>query len=485
MIDVETSGSPGWWLARLHLELYGRRPAPARRYGYAPAAYPNESRADRLERLWAYFVGNPPLPVGAENAKPLFESVIRKARANYAAVVVEAVLNKMRFLGIRSAADGDVAGDDLAREIAKANEFKILTQDVHSWMLAMGDGYVIVGPAERDDESPLPVVTAEDPRRFVTAHDPARPAKVIAAMKVYRDDDQARDYAHVFTPGRCDVFFREGGPSISGRIQARSWFLDEAGSGTYVQEAAQNLIPVTRFHNRYGMGEFESNTDVLDRINDTILRRMVIVTLQAFRQRAIMADLPDKDPDTGELIDYDKIFSADPGALWRLPETAKLWESGQADITPILTSVRDDVKELASCTATPLHMFNPESAQGSAEGASLAREGGTNKAEDRRDRADPRWLRVHRHMFLFSDEPARAGQAMSTMWAPMERFSLADRGSAAAQAVTSLPVETIWTDIWQVEPERIPELHRQRADDLLMAQANAPVPVPAPVPAGG
>jgi hypothetical protein len=82
--------------------------------------------------------------------------------------------------------------------------------------------------------------------------------------------------------------------------------------------------------NRNGVGEFEPHLDVLDRINHMILQRMVIATMQAFRQRAIKGDtedMPDKDPETGEEIDYDDIFAADPGALWRLPKVRDMWES--------------------------------------------------------------------------------------------------------------------------------------------------------------
>ena len=44
-----------------------------------------------------------------------------------------------------------------------------------------------------------------------------------------------------------------------------------------------------------------------------MLQRMTIATIQAFKQRAFKG-LPKTDPDTGEEIDYDSIFTADPGA---------------------------------------------------------------------------------------------------------------------------------------------------------------------------
>src|SRR5690606_14672608 len=152
-----------------------------------------------------------------------------------------------------------------------------------------------------------------------------------------------------------------------------------------------------------GRGEFERHLAILDRINYTILSRLEIATLQAFRQRAIKGDLPRKDAQ-GNLIDYDDIFSADPGALWMVPATADIWESGQVDLGPIRSAVRDDVQDLAAVTRTPLFYLTPEATNGSAEGASLAREGLVFKAADRLAETTAPWARVMQLAFLFEGD---------------------------------------------------------------------------------
>jgi hypothetical protein len=50
--------------------------------------------------------------------------------------------------------------------------------------------------------------------------------------------------------------------------------------------------------------EFEPFIPLLDRINQQILQRMTIATIEAFKQRAFKG-LPQKDPSTGADIDYD------------------------------------------------------------------------------------------------------------------------------------------------------------------------------------
>src|SRR4029453_13439111 len=128
------------------------------------------------------------------------------------------------------------------------------------------------------------------------------------------------------------------------------------------------------FKNKYGLGEFEIHLDLLDRINKLILDRMVIATMQAFRQRGVKGrplGYPDDPPQAGELIDYSQVFTADPAAMWMLPQVAEMWESGVVDLTPILNAVKHDLEHLASVTRTPMHMLSPAGINQSAEGASL------------------------------------------------------------------------------------------------------------------
>jgi hypothetical protein len=92
---------------------------------------------------------------------------------------------------------------------------------------------------------------------------------------------------------------------------------------TTPQELPAPVVPVVRSRTGHGpctahaRASSRPHLPILDRINYTILNRLEIATLQAFRQRAIKG-VPDKDAEGNE-IDYDDIFSADPGALWQLP----------------------------------------------------------------------------------------------------------------------------------------------------------------------
>lgn len=324
------------------------------------------------------------------------------ARLNLAEMIVRAPRYRMAVTSVRTAADSDETGDEMAWRLWRRAGLEVSSADVHRNMLIAGDAYVITGVV--DDEL---AITAEDPRQVVTMHDPVRQSKVTSALKLFHDADSERDLAFLYLPGRVHVAYRARRSTIALTLRPRfssgwEWDTERGGADGLELPGLPDVVPVTRFRNESGVSEFEHHTDLLDRINHMILQRMVIATLQAFKQRGIIVsseDMPSTDPDTGETINYDEVFTADPGALWKLPETAKMWESGQVDLTPILSSVKADIQHLAAVTFTPLAMLSPEGQNQSAEGATFAREGLTSKVDDRKLRCTQAWSQVISYAF--------------------------------------------------------------------------------------
>lgn len=456
--DVDTPQSPGWWFKNLAQEQRNRR--------------------KRLDDLWDRFQGNPPLPELSNTTATLaqqrmWEAFQRKSRTNYAELVAGAVAERMTLFGFRTGADGDENGDPRAREYWRANDLPVESADVHEMFLVMGDSYTIVGPPEPG--SKVPVITGEDPREVITAHDPVRQSRVRAALKWYYDPETEQDVAYVYLPGergqrgRAYIARRTAGgkSTVLGktfRLAPKAWTWDD-------EPVLYNTsrVPVTRMRNRRGVGEFENHVDLLDRINHMLLQRMVIATLQAFRQRAVKG-VPVKDPKTGKDIDYTDVFTADPGALWLLPATAELWESGQVDLGPILNAVRDDVRDLAAVTRTQLTYLSPDAANQTAEGASAQREGAVFRTEDRMTRAGACWASTMSLAFEMAGDTARAELAqIEPLWKPVERFSLSERYSANVQAKTGdVPWRTRMTDILGFSPDQVARMELERATDLFL-----------------
>lgn len=421
-------------------------------------------RHELLDTLWSYFVGNPPLPQVAEEYEEVFREEIRKARSNYAPMSIAAMLDRMELQAISTNQDNDANGDDLASQIMDESGFAAVFKELLGFMFAMSESYGMVVPGD-----PYPTVHAIDPRRCVGLPDPINPVRLAAALVKEWDPIRKVERAYLFLPGE-------------------KWTLEMGAVGqwelaSHVPELIEGIdhlggIPVVRFPNANGLGEYEPHIDLLDRINDTTLQRIVLTKYQAFRQRAVKIDDPDDEDEDGEEakadpIDWSAVFRADPGSLWKVPKDTEFWESSQADLTPIITAKRDDVKEFAAVTSTPLHLITPDAANGSAEGAGLMREAATSKVRDRRARVTPPLKLLWRIVFAFAGSPDRT--MLRLHWGPIEFRTLAEKASASAQASTSLSLERILTDIWELSPQEAGIVIQQRiADALLQGQATAP-----------
>jgi len=480
-IDIETPESPGWWLARLDRKRQANLP--------------------RLERLDRYHRGDPPLPEGAASARSAYQSFQRKARLNLAELIVGSLRERQKVRAIRTAVRGDEFGDKLAWQLYRANGLEVEFADVLENMLALGDSYMMVGidPEVTTDTPTIQdvIITGEDPRQVVTIHDPVRQSRVLAGAKLFYDPEQGREYAYLQVrgghlvggepgdPARVFVAFRERkSASKQVRFSASAWQWDAEQGGAEGLPLPSSDVGIVRFRNRRGVGEFEPHIDVLDRINHMILQRMVIATMQAFKQRAVKGDLdshyPADYPDEalrGKKIDYDEIFESDPGALWLLPAAAEIWESGQADIQGILSAVTDDLKHLAAVTRRPMSIFAPDNQ--SAAGADLTSDGLIFATEDRNMRAGQALAQVIYLGFLFVGDEERAKlEDVEVDWMPVARHSLSGKGSAAQQArAAGMSPRGILEHVWQMTPAQIArELADQAAAQMQAAALAEPAP---------
>src|SRR5881398_1122456 len=118
------------------------------------------ARLQRLEALEAWYRGDPPLPEGASAARSAFRAFQRFARSNFAALIVEALRERMRQRGIRTSADSDDTGDAEAWRLWRSMRGPSVASEVHRMMGKFGCAYAIVG----EPVGGVPVLTAEDPR---------------------------------------------------------------------------------------------------------------------------------------------------------------------------------------------------------------------------------------------------------------------------------------------------------------------------------
>lgn len=454
---VPDPGTADWWVARLLPRL--------------------AAQADAADWLDTYYRGEQGIPVASSRAvRDAYRRLMAIARTNFAELIVEAVRERMVVTGFRTGADQDPTGDAEAWRMWQANGLDADADMVHRAQLSMRAAYVIVG---KDPDTGDVVITPEDPRQVYAELDPIRRRRVRAAIKVFYDDHAELDRLYLYLPGEVWSASRQNpGPvlvddgPVPVTLTAEGWIWDPNTPGT-VEVAT---VPVVPFLNRPDLfstpvGQFENHIALLDRINYTILSRLEIATLQAFRQRAVKG-LPVLD-EHGVEIDYEDIFAADPGALWQLPEAAELWESGQVDLGPLRSAIRDDVEHLAAVTRVPVHYLEPVNE--SAQGVEAKREGLLFLVGDRLKGAGESWEQTMALAFALAGDKARASRPdMEILWADPQRWTLSERADAAAKATAGgLTWRATMERVWQFSPQEIDRMAAERAAETLRAAALA------------
>lgn len=497
-IDVSTPGTPGYRLQRLARKL--------------------EDRQRKLEPIWQRYENTAPLPRTLKDAPETARKFFEAARTGYAETVVRAVKYPLRLQSFSTAADQSGDGDNAAHLLAKRSGMLVEVDDVHRVALVGGNGYAIVA---MDPVTKQPYYTAEDPRQCITIHDPIRQSVVTEALKAFHHPDDQRDYFYLYTrevpetrnadgetvpgePAKVRRAYRERQNKTVApgalRFSAASMDWDPTYGGEEgidLPAEYRGMVPVFRYRNEEGVGEFERHLGLLNRIDHMVLQGMVIATMQAFKQRAIKADpedMPEEDED-GKTIDYDEVLKAGPDALWQLPATAEIWESGNVDLTPVWTGLDRFERQFSAVTFTPLAVFSPDGQNQSAEGASFAREGRTFKVEDRQDRFGAVHAQALSLLFALSDDSEREPvESIECQWRPAERYSLSEKGDALVKYQSGgVPWRTRMIEVGQFSPAQVTQMETERASDAMLygpepeAPPTTPQPpadVPAPAGAG-
>lgn len=450
LTETTVPGSDDWWLMRLATDLGNGMP--------------------RLHELRSYRDGTSAVPDGASmQMRTAYQRFVNMSRLNFAAPIVGAVTSRLRPTGFRTAAAGDDDGDRQAMSTWTGSHMGSQSRDLFDDLATYGAGFVVnVRDGGLRKMSPWDTITDASLARpwqadagLVAGFDPVDQVNV---LELYRPGYSRR----AILPSRTSVIPSNGSAWYPGR--GWEWAEDPQPVVDVDGQHLPDKMLVNRLDAQHGMGQFEAHTDALDRINHTVLQRLTIVAMQAFRQRAVKGNLPKvyppDHPQAGQQIDYDKIFEAGPAALWMLPADADIWESAVTDIQSILNSVKEDLRNLAASSFTPLYVLSPDAAAGSAEGASLAREMLVFKVEDLIDRASDQLGQTMATSFALQGDSVRADASqLETIWQPADRVSINERANAASQAVTSMSKRMIQEKIYQLSPAELQRERQYEADE--------------------
>lgn len=447
-VDTITPGSPGWWLRTLNARLTARR-----------------SKFDLLDR---YDTGEHPLPEGDERCREMFRLFQRKARSNYTGLVVESTLERMHITGFRTGGDSTTAVDKEAWRIWQANHLDADSDLVHRSMLVMSHAYVIVGANSQDTATPI--ITPEDPRQVIVDVSPVDRRTVRAGLKTYTDDTVGGQVAVVYLPESIHYFVRKG----------VGW---EILKDPVVNDLGE--VPVVRFQNRprltvdrgnvvfdspgvvdEAMSEFAGIIDIQDRVNDTLLNRLVIAKIQAYRQRWAKG-LATEDED-GNPLDLPFVPGVD--LLWAVEDGDVEFGSFEAsDLAPMLKAVEADVRDLAAISRTPPHYLLGEIVNASGDALKAAETGLVAKVVERQRHASESWERVMALAGKYAGHGALQEADTETLWKDPESRTMAELADAAVKKMAAgVPWRQRMEDMGY-SPPQIQRMEVERAKEMLMA----------------
>lgn len=430
----------------------------------------------RIATLRSYVDGNAPMPEMSENTREAWIKFQRKSRTNWGLLITEAVVSRIIPNGVTVGGSIDSPLAKQAQAIFARNRLVSVFRDWVRFGCTFRESYLTVWT----DDDGKALIAADSPESMRVSVDPLQPWKVRAAVRWWRDVDAERDEAIVWMYGQRQKFYRDIGENstkdagLPVRLNEGQWTADGE------PENVDGAPPVVIYNNPGHAGEFELHTDVIDRVNHGILERLTTSAMQAYRQRWLKKEkgvtLPEKDH-KGNVIDYGKLFEPAPGIIWDLPAGVDLGESSTTDISGMLAGSKDDIRQLASVTRTPLSWLMPDGANQTAEGANEARDGHVFKCGERLEEAE---VGIEEALTLaLKTEGAELSDrdVVDVRFKPVDRVTLSEMYAAAAaasQAGESWP--SIARNILGYSPEQIAQDNIDRAQEKLTALSFAPSP---------
>lgn len=339
-------GTPDWWLDRLYKRLRDRQ-------------------GDITE--WdAWYSGEHPAPLGYEKATQMLQRLLETVGANFLALLSDAATERQHVEGFKVAG---VINDDVWA-IWQGNNFDSASEQVFTEKSALSSAYVLVDP--NPNAAGYPTLTPEHPSQCIVENYPGSQVRA-AGLKVWQDDlgDKPVVRAMVYLP---DAVYAYAAPtqqwSAALALKPR-WELQGSLSGA--NPLAE--VPLVPFYNRPRMlrdprPEFHQAIPVQRRINKTLLDRMVMQEMGAFKAKwATGLEIP-IDPETQQPVEpfraaVDRMFVNENAA-------GEFGQFDAEDIRQMLAAVEADVKHSAAIVPTPPDYLLGEMTNISAEGLKAA-----------------------------------------------------------------------------------------------------------------
>jgi hypothetical protein len=425
----------------------------------------------RMGKLTQYRDGDALLPENAWDAgtRESYMRWLRRSRLHVVETIRDARTNRQRPIGFRTGAVGDEAGDLAAWKHWKRNRMKVQSRQFFNDTADFGSAYLLTMPAPDG-----PLWNVRNGWTTITEPDGMRPWLTAAGITVGYDAIAGAEVIILHRPGYYRVAYRPTKvPSLPQNgtrwHPGQGW---EWASGPIRTASADALLQRNKTVD--GFGVYEKHLDSVDRINEITLITLTLLVMQAFRQRGIKGNLPERYPEghpqAGEEIDYNELFKAGPAALWLLPMDADVWESNPVDITPIYTFRRDELKTLMSATHTPQDIFDGESGNQSAMGSQISREPLIHAVQAMNDQAEVALTQGMAQAFEIDGDAIRADVTeLEVIWGKISPATLQEKAEAVAKMGGKPSQRYINSEVLEMSPAQQRQDEQDRTTEMFQA----------------
>lgn len=454
--------TPEQWRDKLLVDLRGRRAV--------------------IDLNYRYYRGDHPLPWAPAEVGDAYRSFLKMARSNWCRLVVKAPSERLRPVGMRFSG-GDATGDTETWEtLWQGNRLDAECRMVHDSALIARRGFALVWPR---GEGQTPSITPEHPSQVIVEFAPGDRRTRLAGLKTFDDVQSMQRFVTLWLPG---AVYQWTAPltTVTGVPLAWSGWNDEALNITEAADNPLGEVPLIEFVADPAlvgepMSELDGGViDIQDRINKTILDRLVTSNFSSFPQKwATGLEIP-TDPETKQPIEPFK--NAVDRVFYNENPEGSFGSFEASDLAPYIKSVESDIQHLAAITRTPPHyLLGQSGAFPSGESLKSTETGLVAKVLERRDSFTESWEDVLRLALKAAGDPRSDDMAMSVLWKDPESRTQAEVMDAATkmQAV-GVPYREILAFIGY-SPTDISRLVEERKQDV--ADGLAPAAPAAAVPA--
>lgn len=399
----------------------------------------------QVELYEDYYAGRHRLAFATLKFRQSFGWLFKALADNWCEIVVDAPVERLFVEGFRFGS-GKPADED-AWAIWQANALDAESVMAHTEAVKDGRSYILVAPAQPDDEHPR--ITVEHASQMIVQHASGDRRKRVAALKKWRDDD-GYEYATLYLPKEI-VKWRSKAPASAstGAEEANREWVPRDGSG----DNPMGVVPVIPLYNNPtmlegGRSDLEPAIPLQDAINKELADMLVASEFGAFIQR--WATGLEVDTGTDGLPTGATELKAAVSRLWTSEDKdTKFGQFAATDLSNYVNAIAMLLQHLAAQTRTPPHYLLGQIVNVSGDALKAAETGLVAKVKRKQIDFSDSWEEAMRLALGLAGktEPAEALGA-ETIWRDPEYRSEGEQVDAALKRrALAVPLPAIWSMI--------------------------------------